>query len=131
MFRCFNSSDLYYICIGNRECRRCQRRLPGHLFQDDNDLCRACRNIDPSHIGRYALGGYVEEHEFLGNNGDVSVDDFVRRHADAVNLYSTKRKINTCMYYFCLLLSFEKFLSRSLSMYDRRLFSHPCLICLF
>jgi len=77
--KCFSSSDL---CTDNRQCRRCRRRLPIHLFQ--GDLCRACRNIDPSHIGRYALGGYVEEHVFLGDNGDVSVDDFVRRHADAV-----------------------------------------------
>ena len=77
-------------------------------------------NIDPSHIGRYALGGYVEEHEFLGNNGDVSVDDFVYRHADAVTATLNEAK-NKHMYVFiiCLLLKFEKFLSRdsdSLSM---------------
>ena len=77
--KCFSSSDLY---TDNSQCCRCRRRLPIHLFQ--GDLCRACRNIDPSHIGRYALGAYVEKHVFLGDNGDVSVDDFVRRHADAV-----------------------------------------------
>jgi len=79
-------------CRSIRRPRR--RRLPGHLFQ--GDLCQACRNIDPSHIGRYALGGYVEEHEFLGVSGDVSVDDFVRRHADAV---TSTFKISTCTYY--------------------------------
>ena len=99
-------TDLCYICIGNRECRRCRRRLPGRLFQDDNDLCRACRNIDPSHIGRYTLGGFVEEHEFLGNNGDVSVDDFVRRHADAVTSTFNEAKNKHMYVLFCLLLKF-------------------------
>jgi len=101
-----SSSDL---CTDNRECRRCRRRLPGHLFQ--GDLCRACRNIDPSHIGRYALGGYVEEHVFLGDNGDVSVDDFVRRHADAVT--STFNEAKNKHMYVLFVLKFEKFLSRS------------------
>ena len=113
-------TDLCYICTGNRECRRCRRRLPIHLFQ--GDLCRACRNIDPSHIGRYALGGYVEEHEFLGDNGDVSVDDFVRRHADAVT--ST---FNEAKNYLCL--KFEKFLSRSKQFIYARPLSHPIGLC--
>ena len=75
----------------------------GHLFQDDNDLCRACRDINPSHIGRYALGGYVEEHEFLGNNGDVFVDDFVRQHADAVTSTFNEAK-NKHMYVLFLFI---------------------------
>ena len=64
-------------------------------------------------------------------SGDVSVDDFVRRHADAVISTFNEAKNKHMYVLFCLLLKFEKFLSRSLSMYDRRLFSHTCLICLF
>jgi len=87
--------------------------------------------MDPSHIGRYALGGYVEEHQFLGNSRDVSVDDFVRRHADAVTSTFNEAKNKHMYVLFCLLLKFEKSLSRSLLIYDRRLSSHPCIICLF
>jgi len=80
-----SSEELCGLCAHNRQCRRCHRHLPYHLFQVGDNLCRACRNIDPNHIGRYALGRLVEEHAFTGDENDVAIDDFVRRHSDAIN----------------------------------------------
>ena len=78
------AGDLCGVCDHNRQCRRCQRRLPSHLFQAGDVLCRACRNIKPENIGRYALGGLVQEAVWTGEPTDMVVDDFVRRHTNDI-----------------------------------------------
>jgi len=76
------TSGMCGVCDHNRQCRRCQRRLPSHLFQAGDVLCRACRNIKPENIGRYALGGLVQVAMWTGESTDMDVDDFVRRHTN-------------------------------------------------
>ena len=78
------AGDLCGVCDHNRQCRRCQRRLPSYLFQAGDVLCRACRNIKPENIGRYALGGLVQEAVWTGEPTDMVVDDFVRRHTNDI-----------------------------------------------
>jgi len=57
---------------------------PVYLFQAGDVLCRACRNIKPENIGRYALGGVVQEAVWTGESTDMVVDDFVRRRSDDI-----------------------------------------------
>ena len=81
-----STGDLCGVCNNNRQCRRCRRRLPSYLFHIGNVLCKACRNIKPENIGRYALGALVQEAVWTGESTREggTADNFVRRHTDDI-----------------------------------------------
>jgi len=53
-------------------------------FKIGDVLCRACRSIKPENIGRYALGGLVQEAVWTGESTDVDVDNFIRHRPDDI-----------------------------------------------
>ena len=67
-----------------KHSNRCGRRLPHHLFVTGNGFCRACRNIDPTHFGRHAIGHIIQESTFDGEAHDVDLINFVRRDSQHI-----------------------------------------------
>ena len=42
------------------------------------------RNINPQHIRRYALGGSVQEHSWIGSSNDVDITQFIHYHSQCI-----------------------------------------------
>jgi len=65
-------------------CRRCHRRLPStHFSPSDATLCQCCCNKD-KYKALHALGRVVTEVELPLVDADVSLDEYIARHADRI-----------------------------------------------
>jgi len=66
-------------------CRRCHRRLPStHFSPSDATLCQCCCNKD-KYKSLHALGRVVTEVELPVVDADVSLDEYIARHADRIH----------------------------------------------
>ena len=91
---------------GFKRCSRCSRRLPENFFVTGCGLCRACRELDPAHFGRYAIGNIIQHKVWNGQADDTDLINFVRHHSeDITTVFNETTENHMCVFLFCYYLT--------------------------
>jgi len=91
---------------GLKRCSRCSRRLPENFFVIGSGLCRACRELDPSHFGRYAIGNVIQHKVWNGQAGDADLINFIMHHSeDITTVFNETTENHMCVLLFCYYLT--------------------------
>ena len=107
-----SSSTVYLIMnsttsgSGFKRCSRCSRRLPENFFVTGCGLCRACRELDPAHFGRYAIGNIIQHKVWNGEAGDADLINFIRHHSeDITTVFNETTENHMFVFLFCYYLT--------------------------
>jgi len=104
---------LCFSCRKYRQCGRCYRHLPDHLYSTSDSnvhVCNACQNRDKNDVGRYCLDRVIGDRTWCGTADDIDVINFIQqRHNDITITFETARNENEAIkYYFELEVEFYR-----------------------